>query len=142
MARAHCPSMPEIPHCLPPRPIIAAVDLADVDERLREWSRWCRASSFHRRHAESIEGNYRSPQRNHWEQVPTAPQPLPIAHRAYATERAIIATGDPYRLVIVLCYLVRASEGQMRRRLKRWQVRDPKPVIAEAVRRVGDKLER
>jgi hypothetical protein len=88
----------------------------------------------------SAEGFYRSPQ--HWKPVTRAPSIPFNVERVVQVERAVLAQAELYRITIICMWLWRAPDVVLRRRLKRWQIRDPQPVLAEAVRRVGERLAR
>ena len=114
---------------------------ADLDARLAEWRNWCLSGRHHRGQAGSLEGRYRSPQRNMWEAPVNSLQASPIAWRAYEVELAVVAMLDPFRWIIVAFYARRQPDVVLRRKLRqRWRVKDPLPVLEEARRRVGAAL--
>ena len=101
---------------------------ADIDRRIEEWSRYVRSFGRRRRSCESIEGRFRSPQ--HREPPTIASQAAPIAWRAMQVEHAVIAQLDLWRLVLVVFYIRRLPLAAMPPFLRRFNVRDPKPVLA------------
>jgi len=111
---------------------------AEVDARLEEWKRWCLSGRHHRGQCGSLEGNYRSPQRNLWEQPVNSLQMRPIAWRAYEVELIVVSMPDPWRTVLVLVYVRHAHFATIRRVLRRgWRVGDHLLVLQEARRRVA-----
>ena len=121
---------------LPP-PMLAA----DLESRFEEWRRWCLSGRHHRGQCGSLEGNYRSPQRNMWEQPVNSLQMRPIAWRAYEVELIVVSMPDPLRTVITLVYIKRAHFATIRRVLRRgWRLDHPEPVLAEARHRVASAL--
>jgi hypothetical protein len=113
---------------------------ADIEILLLDWSRWCRSCGHRRGQANSVEGNYRSPQ--HWKALTDVPV-VPInPDRVRAAERAVVALQDPWKLAITMHYLRGMPDDVLRRILiRRWRI-GPEPVLAEARRRVGDALQR
>ena len=111
---------------------------ADLENRLQEWRRWCLSGRHHRGQCRSLEGNYRSPQRNMWEAPVASLQASPIAWRAYQVEVIVTALRDPFRFVITMVYIRQAHSATIRRICRRrFRVDDHLPVLAEARQRVG-----
>ena len=110
----------------------------DVDTRLSEWARWCRSGRLRKpQRCQSAEGLYRAPPMYE-------PSPIRLASanidRVLQVERAVVTLLDPYRLVLVAVYIQQTPPCILQRRLRRWRVRDPQPVLAEARRQVAQSL--
>jgi hypothetical protein len=112
-----------------------------VESRLEEWARWCRSCGRRRGSCGSIERNWRSPQ--HWEAITDVPPPQPIAWRAWQVELVVVALPDPHRWLLVAVYVWRENFAAIRRiTRRRWNVREPAVLLAEARQRVADALAR
>ena len=70
---------------------------AELECRLDEWKRWALAGRHHRGQAGKAEGNFRSPQRDHWTEPVSSLRMRPIAWRAYEVECAVTTMLDPFR---------------------------------------------
>ena len=110
----------------------------DVETRLSEWARWCRSGRFRKpQRCQSAEGLYRAPPM--YEPSPIRSTPANIDH-VLQVERAVVALLDPFKLVLVAVYVQQTPPCILQRRLRRWRVRDPLTVLAEARRRVAQRL--
>lgn len=89
-----------------------------IDDRLANWGRVMRVRPYRRR-TPSLEGNYRSPQRNHWE----APvQTIPLwhdVHDAYLIEHAWQTLSARHRLVLKGHYCTNLAPEAIRRIVRR-----------------------
>jgi hypothetical protein len=74
-----------------------------------------------------------------YESSPIRLTPANIDH-VLQVEQAVVALLDPFRLVLVTVYVQQTPPCILQRRLRRWRVRDPQPVLAEARRRVAQRL--
>ena len=70
---------------------------------------------------------------------PIRSAPANIDH-VLQVERAVVALHDPFKLVLVAVYVQQTPLCIMQRRLRRWRVRDPQAVLAEARQRVATRL--
>lgn len=105
----------------------------DIEDRLDNWGR---AVRFRKRsgHAMSFEGNYRSPQRNHWE-APVMAIPKGIApDDAWEVEAAWSTLPLPQRIMLRCHYCLRWPEHRTCRFLGRAADTLVKPHQYEAVR--------
>jgi hypothetical protein len=110
----------------------------DVDTRLSEWARWCRSGRFRKsRRCQSAEGLYRAPPM--YDPPPSRSTPANIDH-VLQVEDAVVALLDPFRMVLVAVYVQQTPPCILQRRLRRWRVCDPQSVLAEARRRVAQRL--
>ena len=110
----------------------------DVDTRLSEWAHWCRSGRFRKsQRCQSAEGLYCAPPM--YDPPPIRSTPANIDY-VLQVERAVVALLDPYRLVMIAVYLQQTPPCILQRRLRRWRVRDPQPMLAEARRRVAQRL--
>ena len=67
---------------------------------------------------------------------PIRSTPANIDH-VLQVEHAVVALLDPYRLVLVAVYVQQTPPCILQRRLRRWRVHDPLPVLDEARQRVA-----
>lgn len=58
---------------------------------------------------ESLEGNYRSPQRNHWDSLAPSKLPAPDTADAWDVALAIATLAAKYHLVLKLCHVARIA---------------------------------
>ena len=107
---------------------------AVVEVRLQEWARAVRDDGAPRRSCGSLEGNWRSPQ--WWDSPPLTPAPV-NPERVREVERAVVAQPEPFRTAIVCIYVREEPAAIACGHLRRWNVREMAPVLAEALRRVG-----
>jgi len=92
--------------------------LSDIDARLGNWGRAMRTHPLRLR-CQSLEGLYRSPQRNHWAEPVTHAHGSIDTLDAWVIERAVITLPHPLIVILRLHYVVRAHPATIRRVLKR-----------------------
>jgi len=123
-------SEPTIVHML----VDAAMGMTlDLETRLQNWARCMRVHPARMR-CMSIEGRYRSPQRNMWEApVPALRSGLDMLD-AYRIECAVNTLPFPDRLLLRLHYCLRARPQTVRAVLRRHGRRDMRNVDFELIR--------
>ena len=90
----------------------------DIDARLFNWGRAMRVHPLRLR-CQSLEGLYRSPQRNHWAEPVTHAHGSVDTLDAWAIERAVITLPSPLVVILRLHYVVRAHPATIRRVVRR-----------------------
>jgi hypothetical protein len=92
--------------------------LTDIEHRLSNWGKAMRVHPIRLR-CLSLEGRYRSPQRNMWEvPIPAFGGTIDMLD-AWTVERAVITLPVPVLVLLRLHYVVRAHPGTTRRLVRR-----------------------
>jgi len=90
----------------------------EIEDRLRNWARAMRVHP-HRFHCRSLEGQYRSPQRNHWSE-PVTSFHIPInMHDAWVIELACATLNIKQRIILRSHYCFRAHPHAVQRMVRR-----------------------
>jgi len=92
--------------------------MTDIEHRLSNWGRCMRVHPIRLR-CLSLEGRYRSPQRNMWEApIPAFGGTIDMLD-AWTVERAVITLPAPVLVLLRLHYVVRANPSTTRRLVRR-----------------------
>lgn len=108
--------------------------LSSTEERIENWARWVRIYPQFLRleQCDSIEGNWRSPQFNHWadDAPPPSKRPRPDAADAWDVALAVATLARKYHLVLKLCHVVRFAGRRL----------DDRMIARELRKRLREKI--
>lgn len=92
--------------------------MTDIEQRLTNWGKAMRVHPIRLR-CLSLEGRYRSPQRNMWEAPIQSIGGAIDMPDAWTVERAVVTLPAPVLVLLRLHYVVRAHPGTTRRLVRR-----------------------